>query len=277
MDKNGNLYGTTSGTGGSNAGTVFKLAPDGTETVLHSFGVNDGAYPYGSLIMDAKGTLYGTAILGGTGGMGTAFKVTIQGKGTSKLSVLHAFSGSDGAQPYAGLIMDSAGNLYGTTYSGGAFNAGTVFKLTPKGKESVLYSFSGGADGNAPYLGALIMDENGNLYGTTSTGGRYGVIFKVTPAGEETVLYTFIGGNDGANPSAGLVRDGKGNFYGTTLEGGSANDGTVFKLTPNGTESLLHIFGGSDGADPYAGLMMDKKGDLYGTTYVGGDGAGTVF
>jgi uncharacterized repeat protein (TIGR03803 family) len=276
--KGGDLYGTTSGTGGSNAGTVFRLTPNGKkETVLYSFGAgSDGAYPYGGLVADEKGNLYGTTILGGNG-YGVVFKLTPKGKET----VLYTFTGgSDGSEPYAGLIMDAKGNLYGTTSAGGDanVNGGVVFKLTPRGKETVLHTFTGNPDGAAPFDG-LIQDAAGNFYGTTEYAGAAGagVVFKMTPAGHETVLYTFNGGSDGAEPLGGLLEDESGNLYGTTSAGGTSGAGAVFKLPPGGQETVLHSFTGSDGASPYAGVIMDKKGNLYGTTYVGADGAGAVF
>lgn len=189
--------------------------------------------------------------------------------------ILYAFTGgSDGNLPYAGVVADSAGNLYGTTCCGGS---GTVFKITPGGTKTTVYAFSGGADGANP-AGGLVMDKAGNLYGTTFNGGqaRFGVVFKVAPNGTETVLHTFTGSSDGANPYTGLVRDKKGNLYGTTQKGGSSNKGTVFKVATDGTESVLHAFsGGSDGALPVAGLLMDKSGSLYGTTVQGG-GTGCI-
>jgi uncharacterized repeat protein (TIGR03803 family) len=153
--------------------------------------------------------------------------------------VLYSFSGSDGAYPYAGLIADASGNLYGTTYFGGANGEGTVFKMTPSGTETVLYSFSG-SDGAYPYAG-LIADASGNLYGTTHGGGAnvsfgidYGTVFKLTPSGSETVLYSFSGSSDGGFPYAGLIADASGNLYGTTYQGGADGFGTVFKLTGAG-------------------------------------------
>ena len=176
--------------------------------------------------------------------------------------------------------MDGSGNLYGTTAAGGTSNKGTVFKITPNGPESVLYSFAGVPDGQYPNAG-LIMDGSGNLYGTTLVGGANGpgTVFKITPNGTESVLYSFANGSDGQDPYAGLIMDGSGNLYGTTVYGGTSNNGTVFKITPNGTESLLYSFGtGSDGQYPNAGLIMDVSGNLYGTTYNGGtNGVGTVF
>jgi uncharacterized repeat protein (TIGR03803 family) len=195
-------------------------------------------------------------------------------------TVLYSFAGgADGANPVAGLIRDGAGNLYGTTSQGGAFGDwGTVFKLDTTGKETVLYSFSGGADGGIPYAG-LIGDAKGNLYGTTSKGGLgdSGTVFKLTlnTTGKYEVLHSFNGA-DGANPSAGLIRDAAGNLYGTARFGGAYDVGTLFKLDATGKETVLHSFTSADGAYPYAGLMRDVAGNLYGTTPQGGNGTGTV-
>ncbi|HKF50031.1 MAG TPA: choice-of-anchor tandem repeat GloVer-containing protein [Terracidiphilus sp.] len=294
VDASGNLYGTTYGGGGSvkcgGCGVVFKVTPAGAESVLYSFSgfsTGDGQNPLAGLVMSPSGNLFGTTSAGGSGG--TVFEVTPTGTET----VLFPFSGggSGGAFPAAGVIMDASGNLYGTTEFGGASGFGTVFKLTPAGAETVLYSFAGGGDGGFPSAG-LVMDAAGNLYGTTSNGGNLsgcsasgcGVVFKVTPSGTESVLYTFSGGGDGGTPFAGLIMDSAGNVYGTTSAGGNLTGcaggcGVVFKVTPAGSESVLYTFtGGSDGANPAAGLLMDASGILYGTTSVAGaDGFGTVF
>jgi uncharacterized repeat protein (TIGR03803 family) len=199
-------------------------------------------------------------------------------------SVLYSFTGgTDGANPEAGLIADSSGNLYGTTTSGGASGFGTVFMLSPAGTESVLYSFTGGTDGGFPTAG-LIADSQGNLYGTTSGGGAmpggdgYGVVFALSPSGTETVLHTF-NFNDGSRPYGGLIADTKMNLYGTTAFGGTSRAGNVFKLPQAGQMTVLHSFAGSDGANPVAGLIADSKGNLYGTTEQGGaaPGGGAVF
>ncbi len=196
-------------------------------------------------------------------------------------TVLHTFSGPDGSFPTAGLFRDSAGNLYGTTFWGGALGLGTVYKIDANNNETVLYSFAGGTDGANPY-GSVIRDSAGNLYGTTSTGGspvcQCGTVFKVNSAGKETVLYRFRGGTDGASPMAGLLRDSAGNLYGTTSAGGTNNSGTVFKINSSNKESVLYRFtGGVDGSQPLAGLIRDTAGNFYGTTYGGGNGGGVVF
>jgi uncharacterized repeat protein (TIGR03803 family) len=200
--------------------------------------------------------------------------------------VLHSFgSGTDGANPEGELILDTAGNLYGTTFAGGPAGAGTVFKLSPKGAETILYSFQGGADGANPIAG-LAMDKSGNLYGTTSAGGASGsgTVFEVNSTGKHVVLYSFGGANDGTVPVAGVTLDPKGNLYGTASLGGTAGYGTVFELKKSASgwrETILHSFElQSDGATPYAGLIFDKAGNLYGAATQGGDGSGgggTVF
>jgi uncharacterized repeat protein (TIGR03803 family) len=282
MDTAGNLYGTTLQGGALGAGTVFKVDATGHETILYTFtGAYDGAFPYAGLMMDATGNLYGTASSGGFPPYtGLVFKLDPSGHET----VLYDFiNRGDGDYPLSGVIMDRKGNLYGTTYYGGASGAGAVFKLDTSGTETVLYSFTGGADGSNPVAG-VIMDKAGNLYGTTEFGGSSpncgplgcGVLFKLNTAGTETVLHTFGNGaqDEGANPTAGLVLDSKGNLYGTTEYGGGGSNGagTVFKVDKTGKETKLEVFTGStDGGFPYAGLIRDKAGNLYGTGQLGGN------
>jgi uncharacterized repeat protein (TIGR03803 family) len=279
QDAEGNLYGTTA-EGGSNFGTVFQLSKSGRETVLYTFtGGADGANPSGGVVSDARGNLYGTTSEGGAYGKGTVFKLNKMRSET----VLHSFAdGTDGAYPSAGVIQDLKGNLYGTTYSGGASNLGTVFRLNKAGKETVLYNFNGGTDGADPTT-VLSEDVKGNLYGTTSYGGasNLGTVFKLNKAGNETVLYSFSGGTDGAYPSA-LILDASGTLYGTTIGGGPPDGGTVFKLSKAGKETVLHNFTfGADGAIP-TGIILNAKGILWGTTGSGGNsacyfGCGIVF
>jgi uncharacterized repeat protein (TIGR03803 family) len=279
-------------------------------SILHSFaGGTDGDYPAAGLVQDAQGNLYGTTEAGGDGACdkgnscGTVFMVPATGTET----VLYSFTGAggDGAFPIAGLVRDAQGDLYGTTAGGGqdscpgSYGCGTVFKVTATGTETVLYSFTGaGGDGESPNAG-LVLDAQGNLYGTTEYGGDgacgygsgCGTVFELSPNGSggwnETVLYSFTGaGGDGAFPNTGLVLDAQGNLYGTTEAGGGgvcANGnacGTVFQVTTTGQEAVLYSFtgAGGDGGNPYAGLVRDAQGNLYGTTgYYGEDGYGTVF
>jgi uncharacterized repeat protein (TIGR03803 family) len=293
-DSAGNLYGTTQFGGNPGYGTVFKISSTGQETILHSFnGTTDEATPVTALVRDGAGNLYGTTSAGyGTGcRCGTIFKLTAAGKFT----VLHTFVGepSDGAMPEGDMIGDSDGNLYGTTYGGGAHNYGSVYKLAKNGTFTILYSFNFGVgdDGARPESG-LIRDSAGNLYGTTLYGGYFGntcggfgcgTVFKVDPSGNETVLYTFMGNPDGAYPKAGLVMDASGNLYGTTSKGGTVTEtddqGTIFRLSSTGAETVLHNFGiGTDGFDPIAGLTLGTGAAYYGTATQGGSGgAGIVF
>jgi uncharacterized repeat protein (TIGR03803 family) len=275
----GNIYGTTATGGTAGRGTVFKVTPSGTESVLFSFPAGSSD-PYCGLIEGSDGNFYGTTGAGGASDAGTVFKITPSGTET----VLHTFpkAGSDGQTPYAGLIQGSDGNLYGTTYFGGSHGFGTVFKVTPSGTETVLYSFAGGSDAANPYAG-VTQGSDGNFYGTTYNGGSHGLgtVFKITPSGTETVLYSFAGGSsDGANPEAGVTQGSDGNFYGATYLGGAGNFGTVFELAPSGTETVLHSFAGgsSDGANPEANLVQGSDGNLYGSTHAGGAaGVGTFF
>jgi uncharacterized repeat protein (TIGR03803 family) len=194
--------------------------------------------------------------------------------------VLHQFTPpAKGATPFAGVIGDSSGNLYGTTESGGQANKGVVYKLDHTGHETVLYSFTGLSDGCYPY-GGVIRDSAGNLYGTTAQcGNGEGLVFKIDTTGHETVLYTFTGGLDGGSPWAGVISDSSGNLYGTTFYGGSADAGVVFRVDTGGHETVLYNFtGGFDGKSPQAGVVLDSAGNLYGTTYSGGTAnAGVVY
>jgi uncharacterized repeat protein (TIGR03803 family) len=314
LDAAGNLYGTTTfgsrdskscHSGSNGCGTIFKLSlgQDGkwTTTVLYSFNANgkQGSNPYAGLVMDAAGSLYGTTWLGGNvdicgSGCGTVFKLSPSGNGKWTETVLHSFHGKDGANPYAGLVFDTAGNLYGTTWMGGteSCDCGVIFKLSPgtngKWTEAVLHSFNG-KDGANPYAG-LVFDTAGNLYGTTfSTTDGESTVFKLTPGANgkwtHAVAHAF-NGKDGENLYAGVVVDAEGNLFGAAAGGGAYGDGTIFKLTPgtNGKwgETVLHDFNGKDGAGPQADVALDATGNLYGTTVSGGNsksciGCGTVF
>lgn len=304
LDASGNLYSTTASGGNAFGGTVFELEePSGTESVLYNFtDGNDGGFPIAGLVRDASGNLYGTTTQGGSSGAGVVFKVDSSGE-----TVLYTFTGgADGGYPF-GLVMDKSGNLYGITFVGGAINTtncgtsgcGVVFKVDTSGNETVLHSFSGGADGGFPEGGHLIFDSSGNLYGTTSSGGTTnaycgtfgcGVVFKMDTSGNETVLYSFTGvptgtTGDGASPFSGVTMDKSGNLYGTTIGGGTLNTtscfggcGTVFQLnTHSHHETVLYRFTGNstpgtngDGEEPYGTVVMDASGNLYGTTAYGG-------
>jgi len=304
-DKAGNLYGTT-GAGGTGkcklsfdnrCGTAFMLDKAGKQVWLHSFNGKDGEEPLEGLSRSAGGDLYGTTYLGGDTecyeyGCGTVFSLGQNGK--EKL--LHQFTGApDGWFPRGPLTSDAEGNLYGTTQQGGSSgDVGTAYKVDSTGKETVLYSFTGGTDG-CYADGGVILDAAGNLYGATGGGGDpgfcvgYGVVFKLDPAGTLTVLHAF-GGGDGSGPGS-LIFDPAGNLYGTTEEGGSSDVcnggcGTVFELSPNEnggwTETVLYSFCSlencADGQRPAAGLVRDKEGNLYGTTEDGGiNDNGVVF
>jgi uncharacterized repeat protein (TIGR03803 family) len=254
-----------------------------TLTTLYSFtGGADGANPYfADLLLGPKGRLYGTTFAGGADpGLGVVFEVSPAGGER----VLYTFQSADGCSPYAGLIRDAQGNLYGTTGACGAYGFGTVYEITNQDTATVLYSFTGGADGGQPIAG-LVRDTEGNLYGTTNEGGATGcfglgcgTVYQVTPAGVETVLHAFTG-PDGENPVAPPVRDAKGNLYGTTGQAGASCCGTIFKITPSDTETTLFSFDYTDGSGPGPNrLVPDGEGNFYGTTSVGGaSGDGTIY
>jgi uncharacterized repeat protein (TIGR03803 family) len=289
-----------------------------TEKVLHNFGSTgkDGHKPLASLIFDASGNLYGTTSEGGsgiehcntgTGGCGTAFELTPKAGGGWTEKVLHSFkaNGKDGYYPSGSLIFDASGNLYGTTSTGGAHSAGTVFELTPAAGgiwgERILHNFNYGAkDGNSPQA-SLIFDASGNLYGTTYGGGVHGggTVFELTPAAggnwTERLLHSFKNDANGWAPGSTLTRGAAGSLYGTTIFGGDlgcgsngAGCGTVFELTSKAgggwTERALCRFNGKDGESPSSSVIFGASGSLYGTTALGGDltcgngyGCGTVF
>ncbi len=282
LDAAGNLYGTTSFGGAHGYGVVFKLDPTGKETILHSFARGtDGANPNAGLVRDAAGNLYGTTQYGGFGcngqGCGTVFEINSAGKET----VLYRFtSGLDGASPLAGVVLDSSGNIYGTTWLGGIYGFGTVFQLDSSGNEKVLHTFASGSDGANP-IGTPTLDQAGNIYGTTSAGGASangplgaGTVFVVDVLGNENILYTFTGGADGASPYSSLILDASGNFYGT-------NQLALFELSGSPL-TLLHAYdfsaAGTDGSIPMGPLVPDSAGNFYGTTVQGGaNGWGAVF
>jgi len=321
FDAKGNLYGVTEFGGANQEGSVFELSPVAgggwQERDLVSFSAGNGASePVGGLVFDKAGNIYGVSLVGGTHGFGTVFELTQNSSGQWTSQTIYSFSGSDGAKPQAGLTIDAAGNLYGTTELGGSGachdqtgGCGTVFELSyiagAGWTETVLHSFLGapGNDGAEP-VAALILDGSGNLYGTTSTGGvrsercalllaGCGTVFELSPAAggwNETILYEFQGGSsDGANPSGPVVFDQSGSIYGTAADNGPYVFGSLFKLSPAAgggwMESVIHNFGnGDDGKYPSGSLVLDAAGNLYGTTSGGGasggvsnNGQGTVF
>ncbi|HWY20148.1 MAG TPA: choice-of-anchor tandem repeat GloVer-containing protein [Candidatus Acidoferrum sp.] len=268
------------------------------QTTLFSFDGPDGSTPYAGLVFDSSGNLFGTASTGGAVKMGVLYELVPQGGGGWTEEVHHYFGkvSGDGTTPYGTLLIDASNNLYGTTYSGGAYGGGTVFEVTPGAgpnwPETILYNFGNGTDGANPH-GALIFDALGNLYGTTSTGGANGAgtVFELTPIGggawSEAILYSFIGGTGGSDPNGSVIFDSSGNIYGTTVSGGSYGGGAAFELIKSEGYrfKILHNFGGfSDGANPHGGLVLDAFGNLYGTTTNGGGhnnpvhfGGGIVF
>jgi len=309
IGKNGVLYGTTSSGGTVGAGTVFSLTPPAspggawTERVIYNFMYGtDGSHPYAGVTVGNNGVLYGTTSSGGTVGAGTVFALappeTRDGAWTE--TVIYNFMyGTDGSWPYAGVVINKNGVLYGTTTDGGTVGAGTVFSLTPPASpgadwtETILHDFTYGTDGSYPQAG-VVIGKNGVLYGTTTSGGTVGAgtVFSLTPpaspggAWTERVIYNFMYGTDGSHPYAGVAISKNGVLYGTTTDGGSVGAGTIFSLTPPAsprgawTETILHNFtyGTDDGSYPAAGVVIGRNGVLYGTTSSGGTvGAGTVF
>lgn len=303
----GNFYGTTLGGGNTNCslgcGTVFRIAPAGKLTILYGFcsqlGCPDGYYPWGGLVLATDGNFYGTTYAGGPGGLGNIFRITATGKLTNVSGFCNGGQ-CGGEGPFSGLVLARDGAFYGTTYFGGANNAGTVFRITPSGDLTTLYSFCTQAnctDGTHPWAG-LVQGTDGNFYGTTlygganinqlcdSNGSGCGTVFKISSSGKLTTLYSFCAQSscaDGANPWAGLVQANDGNLYGTTTYGGGlncSNDcGTAFRITPAGQLTTIHSFCTStcaDGFHPYAGLIQGTDGNLYGTTSIGGVNFGGV-
>jgi uncharacterized repeat protein (TIGR03803 family) len=317
------IYGTAQDGGTLDHGVVYKLDTAFHYTVLHNFTGADGAVPWAGVIRDSAGNFYGTTYIGGTANKGVVYKLDSAGN----LTVLYNFTGeADGGSPLAGVIRDSAGNLYGTTYIGGTADKGVVYKLDSAGDYTVLYNFTGGTAGGNPYAG-VIRDSAGNLYGTTTSGtspgdgvlykldedgnytvlhhftansypngvifapdglygttrgsgtGHYGVVYKLGASAGYTVLYNFTGGEeDGGGPSGGVVRDSAGNLYGTTYIGGIGDYGVVYKVDSAGNYSVLYNFSGdADGGHPYAGVILSPAGNLIGTTDAGGTSGGVVF
>jgi uncharacterized repeat protein (TIGR03803 family) len=310
FDSSGNLYGMAHYGGTYGNGAVFELTPnsDGTwtENTIYSFtGGSDGGNPYDCVVIDAAGNLYGTANQGGAYGGGTVFTLTPNSDGTWTETTLYSFAGgTDGEYPVAGLTLDTAGNLYGTTNHGGrgecdflgGTGCGTVFKLThnPDGTwtETVLYAFAGGKDGGYPDWSRVVFDAAGDLYGGTRNEGLpgcdygCGTLFELIPNSDgtwsEKVLHRFKQRTDGGSADGTLIFDSLGNLYGTTLRGGHYDWGVVYKMTlgSNGKwkEHVIHEFrGGEDGGNPYAGVIFDASGNLYGATNGDSGNHGTVY
>ena len=306
IDKAGNLYGTSVQGGDFSSGTIFRLSPSisgWVHAVLYSFrGGDDGGEPYKGVTLDAQGNIYATAGVGGLyvgpcsdTGCGTVFKLTKSGD-TFIPGVIHSFTGgTDGFGPGSGVTVDASGNVYGLTPTGGTYGFGVIYELIPNQKgsytERIIHAFTGGDDGLGASAGRLIFDSAGNLYGVTTTGGRYGagVVFELLRSSTGVwgfkTLFSFKGEPDAGFPYGALAFDTKGNLYGTTYYAGQNDLGTVYKLTRrNGLwiETLLYSFkGGTDGSGPISNLVLDAKGNLYGTTSEGGSakcgGCGTIF
>jgi uncharacterized repeat protein (TIGR03803 family) len=273
---------------------ITAIAAPAQFNTVHTFDGTDGSTPYGALVQGIDGNLYGTTEAGGANGAGTVFKMTTGGTVTTIYNFCSLASCTDGANPNAGLVLDTDGNFYGTTFGDdnptcGGSGCGTVFKITPGGTLTTLHSFcalSSCLDGANPTAG-LVQGTDGNLYGTTSAFGKAleGTVFKISTSGKFTTLHTFKG-TDGNSPYGGVIQGIDGNFYGTTGYGGAGGNGTVFKMTPTGTLTTLHSFKGADGANPYGGLIQilpggggaAVPGHFFGTTYAGGaNGYGTIF
>lgn len=286
-DKEGDLLDTTVYGGGGNPGlgVIYGLTASGKEIILHRFqgGPNDGEEPQTGLIRGPDGTFYGTTAAGGSGPFGdcgTVFSMTNSGK----VTILHSFVGTDGCQPEGGLVMDSAGNMYGVTSTGGTDGYGVVYEITTTGTVTVLHNFANQPDGAMP-LGILAIDKTGDLYGTTPSGGNpacttahqgCGIVFEIDTQGTEHILHSFLSA-EGGLPYGGVVLDAAGNIYGSTSGFSTYNWGSLFKLDPQGNFTKLHDFtGGADGGFPFS-VMTLNHGALYGTTYLGAQGFGVVF
>jgi uncharacterized repeat protein (TIGR03803 family) len=273
LGSDGNFYGVCQGLG-SNDGLVYKITPAGTFTLLHNFSGADGSDPSGVPIQFTDGNFYGTAHSGGAHGYGTVFKMTP----TGTLTTLYSFDDSNDegvASPCAALIVGKDGNFYGTFCR----SPGGVFKMTPAGKLTVLYAFAGAPDGDTP--AGVTQGTDGNFYGITVNGGANstGTVYKLTPSGKETVLYSFSTASGTNYPGSPLVQGGDGNFYGGTTGCdyfGCLGNGTIFKITPSGTFTLVHTLDGTDGAVP-ENMIVDTNGIIYGWDFNGGLSGDGVF
>jgi uncharacterized repeat protein (TIGR03803 family) len=290
LGSDGNFYGTTFSGGTNNDGTIFQLTPGGAFTSLLSFNGTNGAAPYAALVPGTDGNFYGTTFTGGVSNWGTIFQITTNGTFTN----LFSFTGTNnpylGANPGAALVQAGDGSFYGTAEYGGLTNAsydgygyGTVFRVTTNGTVTVPAFFNN--TNGAQSSGGLVLGKDGNFYGTTTWGGRgisgtfpgYGTVFKMTPDGTLTNLYLFTGFSDGGFIYAGLVQGGDGYLYGGAFNGGSQGYGTLFKVSTNGSFTLLHTFTFFESGSPYGGLTEGSDGNFYGTTFGAFAGYGTVF
>jgi uncharacterized repeat protein (TIGR03803 family) len=254
----------------STTGTIFRLAPDGTYTPLHTLLVAEGTTP-SPLLQAADGHLYGTTRLGGASGSGIVFRITYEGE----FSMVASFGRYDGISGLP-LVQAADGTFYGTMEYG-ENNAGSVFRMTPAGVVSTVYAFPG----EPPGIKAIIQGSDGHLYGVTEYGGpdQLGTVFRVTTAGEFTTLHTFTGGSDGSRPVSRLAQGADGHLYGTTSFGGAAGFGTVFRISATGALTTLHAFTGTDGRMPFGPLYAGSDGLIYGTSNKAGEGlpVGTIF
>jgi uncharacterized repeat protein (TIGR03803 family) len=301
LDSKGNLYGVTGDFGeGGGQGKIYEIDTAGNFSVLYALKKFDGNYPVVGPVMDATGNLYGGTFQGGANGGGTVFKLDTAGNFT----VLYSFAGQADGSELQALLLDASGNIYGTTYGGGnsncSYGCGTAFKIDSNDNFSLLYSFTGNADGGHPAFESLVMDNEGNLYGGTyGLYGAYldGTVFKLTPAGSLTTLYAFTGGTDGALPNGPVVLDTAGNLYGATEAGGDLSGciafntgcGVLYEVDSKGTFKVVHTFNpGKDGNAPHGGgpqgILQDASGNLFGTTQFGGKlschggyGCGAIF
>lgn len=298
QDAAGNLYGTTDNGGSVGLGVVWKITPDGHESIIHSFDrFTDGWIAPSDLVRDEQGNLYGVTSAGGDPacagpfglkGCGSVYKVDASGG----LTVLHTFDGSpdDGSYAFGGLIRDSAGNLYGTNYADGLYEAGQVFKIDPSGNKTTVHDFDPGVNNDGAYPDAdLTVGPNGVIYGVagnggdmsvcTGTGPGCGVVFQIDGDGILSTIYSFEGGHgDGSAPDGAVAFDAAGNLYGVTFTGGKDNKGTVYKLDTAGNETILHNFtGGKDGFAPHGRIYVTADGIVYGAAGQGRFGCGTIY
>jgi uncharacterized repeat protein (TIGR03803 family) len=270
--RDGNLYSTSQAGGTNSLGTVFRLTPDGNETVIHSFAFSEGR-PYGGLILGLDGYLYGVTLGGGSAGYGTVYKISTDG---TTFKIVHNFNGTTEGDPWywnGAPVQGTDGNFYGSVSDGAATgNYGVIYKMTTAGVMKVLFTF----DGTVRYPYAIVQGTDGNFYGTagySTTSGNNGIVFKITPAGKFTIVHNFAGyPNDGSQPYGSIIQAADGNFYGTTLRGGKSNLGTIYKMTPAGILNVIHSFD-STGYNPLAGLIQATDGKFYGA----GSSIGVLF